>query len=70
MPQPLIGPNVDAIETILDAHSITSTFEDRHSNRSGNVCRCGTKHPLYDNGRFPTHTRHLAEQIANLLVEQ
>lgn len=54
----------DRIERILRDHALTHTVFLAGKHEEADVCRCGTRHPQHDTGRWPTHTRHLAEQIA------
>lgn len=61
MPSPIASPTADAVEAILDQHTIEGTFSTSAPHgREGHTCRCGSRHPLDDSTFFPTHNRHLA----------
>jgi hypothetical protein len=60
------------VEGVLAGHELVGRGEDfRH--REYDECTCGSRHPTYDNGRWPTHRAHVAavlrEQIAAAQAE-
>lgn len=57
---------IDAIERVLADHALMGERYLREKRTHAHVCTCGTLHPQYADGRWPTHRRHLAEQIAAL----
>lgn len=52
------------IEDVLRDHALIGERYLREKSANADVCACGTLHPQSDTGRWPTHRRHLAEQIA------
>lgn len=55
---------VDVIEKSMRDHSLVREDYDRLRDRVTHICKCGTRHPDHDGGRWPTHERHRAEQAA------
>lgn len=68
MPQKQNSTLADLIETALEDHTLAFKRHDSHRGEI-DVCKCGTQHPPYDNGRFITHTRHQAEVAAEAAEE-
>lgn len=57
------------VETIMDAHRLEVTRHERVLHRDVDVCRCGSTHPTgADGGPWPTHRKHVAQQIAKTLA--
>ncbi len=55
---------IKRIEKVLSDHAKTHTVYLSMKDEEADACACGTRHPQFDNGRWPTHQQHLAEQIA------
>lgn len=60
---------VEEIEAVLEAHAESHREVEKLRSREVVVCRCGSKHPALDTGRWPTHTRHVAEKVAERTME-
>lgn len=59
-----VRAEVDRIERVLREHALMGERYLREKRSMADVCTCGSLHPQFDDGRWPTHRRHLAEQIA------
>lgn len=55
------------VERVLKDHALAGERYIREKRTTADVCTCGTLHPQFDVGRWPTHRRHLAEQIVRAL---
>jgi CDGSH-type Zn-finger protein len=52
------------IVRVMNQHALGRAFTKSPHHREVEECRCGTQHPPFFDGRWATHRRHLAEQIA------
>lgn len=58
---------VETIETTMHTHRLSGEGFDSVRSNTYHVCACGTRHPVYDYGRWPTHEQHVAAEIAKSL---
>lgn len=56
------------IEKALKDHALIGERYLREKDSTADVCTCGTLHPKFADGRWPTHRRHVAEQVAALVL--
>lgn len=61
-----MATEIDAIEQVLADHALLGERYIREKHTHAHVCACGTLHPQFADGRWPTHRRHVAEQVAAL----
>lgn len=55
------------IERALADHALLGERYLREKRTHAHVCTCGTLHPQFEDGRWPTHRQHLAQQIVRVI---